>query len=112
MSRSPSSAAQEARAALGARLREIRIGACLTGRDLAQLAGWHYSKVSKIEHARQPPSVLDIRAWCEHCGTNDQIPDLVASLHAVEGMWVEWRRLERTGRANANGSSTRPITGS
>jgi len=95
--RSPSPAVQEAREALGARLREIRIEAGLTARVLAERAGWHSSKVSKIEHARQPPSVNDVRAWCKHCDANDQIPDLVASLHAVEGMWVEWQRLERTG---------------
>jgi transcriptional regulator with XRE-family HTH domain len=95
--RSPTPAVQEAREALGARLREIRIEAGLTGRVLAQRADWHFSKVSKIEHARQPPSVNDIRAWCKHCDANEQIPDLVASLNAVEGMWVEWQRLERTG---------------
>jgi len=83
--RSPSSAAQEAREALGTRLREIRTEAGLTGRVLAQVAGWHFSKVSKIEHGRQPPSVLDIRAWCKHCDAPDQVPDLIASLHAVEG---------------------------
>jgi hypothetical protein len=64
---------------------------------LAGRAGWHESKVSKIEHARQPPSVDDIHAWCECCGAAEQIPDLVESLRTVEGMWVEWRRLERTG---------------
>jgi transcriptional regulator with XRE-family HTH domain len=90
-------AVQQAREALGARLREIRIEAGLTARALAQRAGWHYSKISKIEHARQPPSVNDIHTWCRHCDASGHIPDLVASLHAVEGMWVEWQRLERTG---------------
>lgn len=94
---SPSPAVEGARQALGARLREVRVGAGLTARALAQHAGWHFTKVSKIERARQPPSVNDIRTWCQHCGAEDQVPDLVASLHAVKGMWVEWRRLERTG---------------
>ena len=31
------------------------------------------------------------------CGAGDQAPDLIASLRAAEGMWVEWRRLEGTG---------------
>lgn len=87
----------EARAALAARLREIRITAGLSAIGLAGRAGWHKSKVSKLEHARQAPSVADITAWYEHAGAADQVSDLVASLHAVEGMWVEWRRLESTG---------------
>jgi len=93
----PTPAIGEARAALAVRLREVRITAGLSALDLARRAGWHKSKVSKIEHARQAPSVADINAWCEHAGAADQVDDLVASLHAVEGMWVEWRRLERTG---------------
>lgn len=52
-----SSSARAALEALGQRLREIRIDAGLTGRDLARLAGWHSSKVSKIEYARQVPTV-------------------------------------------------------
>jgi transcriptional regulator with XRE-family HTH domain len=92
-----SSPAQQARASLGARLREIRVDSGLSGRDLARRTGWHESKVSRIEHARQAPSSDEIRMWCEHCGAPEQIPDLVESLRIVEGMWVEWRRLERTG---------------
>ena len=97
MLRAPTPAIGEARAALAARLREIRIEAGLTASDLAERAGWQRSKVSKIEHARQVPSIGDITAWCEYTGATAQVPDLVASLRAVEGMWVEWRRLERTG---------------
>jgi hypothetical protein len=59
--------------------------------------GRHPSKVSRIEHGKSIPSTNDIRAWCEHCGSGNQEADLVASLRAVEGMYVEWRRLERTG---------------
>lgn len=42
--------ADQARRALGARLREIRKDASLTGRALATLAGWYFTKISKIEH--------------------------------------------------------------
>ncbi|RZU52075.1 hypothetical protein EV385_3916 [Krasilnikovia cinnamomea] len=45
-----------------------------------------------------------MRAWCEHCGVPDQIPDLIASLRAVETMWVEWRRMERSGLRHAQES--------
>jgi len=93
----PSSSAQRARQVLGDRLREVRVRAGLSGRELGRLAGWHPSKVSKIEYARQAPSVDDIRAWCGNCGAGDQEADLIASLRTVEGMFVEWRRMERTG---------------
>jgi hypothetical protein len=72
---------------------------------LARRIGWHESKVSKIEHARQPPSADDIRAWCQQCEATEQIPDLIESLRAVEGMWVEWRRLERSGMRRLQESS-------
>ena len=96
-----SSSAWQARRDLGARLGEIRRDAGLTGRALAQLCGWHESKVSRVEHAVTAPSDADIRAWCRHCGAGDQVADLIASLRAVEGMFVEWRRMERTGLRRA-----------
>jgi transcriptional regulator with XRE-family HTH domain len=99
------SAAQQARAALGQRLREIRVEAGLTGRALAALAAWHESKVSRIEHGRQPPAVDDIRAWCRHCRAPRRIAEeLIAALHAAEGMWIDWRRMERAGLKQAQES--------
>ena len=89
---------------LGARLRELRIDAGHTGRSLATIIGWHSSKISRIEHGRQPPTVADIHAWCTACNNVDQVPELVASLHAAEGMFVEWRRMERTGLTAAQES--------
>ncbi|HCU94567.1 MAG TPA: DNA-binding protein [Actinobacteria bacterium] len=86
------SAVHQAREALGTRLRELRRDAGLTGRDLANLAGWHSSKVSRIEYGKQNPSENDIRAWCLHTRTEDQVPDLIASLRGIEALWVEWRK--------------------
>jgi transcriptional regulator with XRE-family HTH domain len=91
--RAPTPAIAAARTALANRLREIRVDVGLIASDLAAHAGWQRSKISKIEHARQTPTVADIRPWCEQLGATAQVPDLLASLHAVEGMWVEWRRL-------------------
>ncbi|MGE7434825.1 Scr1 family TA system antitoxin-like transcriptional regulator [Kitasatospora sp. NPDC001175] len=98
---SASSSAQQARQVLADRLGEIRRDAGLTGRDLAGLCGWHPSKSSRIENARTPPSADDIHAWCLACGAEDQTTDLIASLRAVEGMWVEWQRMERAGLRQA-----------
>jgi transcriptional regulator with XRE-family HTH domain len=107
---SPSSSAQAARQALGGRLRELRVDAGLTARALGRLMERHPSKISRIEHGSAPPSADDIRTWCKHCGAADQIPDLIASLRAVEGMWIEWRRLERSGLRQAQ-ESMRPLYG-
>ncbi len=95
------SSAWQARQALGARLGELRQDAGLTGRALARLCGWHESKVSRIEHARTAPSADDIRAWCQHCGRPGETEDLITFLRTVEDMFVEWRRMERTGLRRA-----------
>jgi len=99
-----SSSAWQARQTLGARLGELREDAGLTGRALARLCRWHESKVSRIEHAKTALSAEDIRAWCEHCGALDQVDDLVAFLRTVEGMFVEWPRIDRTGQRHAQES--------
>ncbi len=48
-------------------------------------------------NARTQPSAHDIRAWCRACGAEERTADLLASLRAAEGMWVDWRRMERAG---------------
>ncbi|WP_228079124.1 helix-turn-helix domain-containing protein [Streptomyces profundus] len=95
--RSASSSAQETRQALANRLRELVKDAGLDGKSLAALCGWHPSKVSRISTAKTQPSEDDIRRWCGACGAEDQTADLIASLRAVEGAWLTWRRLERAG---------------
>ncbi|MEV6658377.1 DUF5753 domain-containing protein [Nocardia fluminea] len=83
----------EAREALGLRLRELRRDAGITARLLAQLAGWHESKVSRTEYGKQTPSEADLRAWCEHTGCPDQLPDLIATVRNIEAAYMEWKRL-------------------
>jgi hypothetical protein len=77
------------------------VEAGLTASALAALMGRHHAKVSRVEHGSAAPSEADIRAWCMHCGVSDQIPDLLATLRAVETMWVEWRRMEQAGLRHA-----------
>ncbi|MFH8796439.1 DUF5753 domain-containing protein [Streptomyces sp. NPDC017941] len=93
----PSSSVQEARVALGRRLREIRKDAGLSARALAALAGWHESKCSRLENGSRPPSFDDIRAYTCHCGAAHLTEDLIATARGIDGMYVEWRRLERSG---------------
>ncbi|MEV7782120.1 helix-turn-helix transcriptional regulator [Kitasatospora sp. NPDC088351] len=94
---SPSSSAQAARAALADRLGELMRDAGLKGGELSALCGWHPAKTSRILNAKTPPSDSDIRAWCQACGADDQAADLIASNRAADSLYVEWRRLQRTG---------------
>jgi len=93
----PTSTVHKAREALGHRLRDVRRDAGLTGRGLAVLAGWHSSKVSKIEYGKQTPAEDDIRAWCRLCNAMNQADDLIVAVRDIEAMHVEWRRRLRTG---------------
>jgi len=88
---------KQAREALGARLREIRKDAQLTGRTLATACDWHFTKISKLEHGTTMPSEQDISAWCRACSAEEQVPDLIATVRAVESMYVEWQRHMRGG---------------
>ncbi len=94
---SPSSSARLARQALADRLREIRVRAGLTAQSLAAKAGWHRTKVSKLEHGATSPTAADIHAWCELCGVPEQITELVHQLQAADSLWLDWRRMERAG---------------
>lgn len=89
--------ADQARASLGIRLRDIRRDAGVSGTELATLTDWQSSKVSKIEHGRQTPSEHDLRLWCEHCRALDQLPDLIAAVRSIETQFAEWRRIIRVG---------------
>lgn len=92
-----SSEAERARQALGTRLREIRQQAGFTGRALAALTGWQLSKISKIEHGKQPATEADVRTWLAHCRREDELPGLVAAARNIESLWMEWRRALRAG---------------
>ncbi|MFD4264017.1 DUF5753 domain-containing protein [Streptomyces sp. NPDC058534] len=93
----PTSSVQEARAALAARLRELRLDAGITGKELARRCAWSVAKSSRIENAVTPPSDSDVRAWCTACGAQDQAADLIAANRQADSMYVQWKRLQRTG---------------
>ncbi len=109
MSTSPSSSAKEAQKALGARLREIRKDAGLSGRALAAATCQHFTRVSKIENGVQAPSDQDIGDWCRACGVEEQIPDLIATARAVESAYLEFRRQARAGMKRVLGAHTLPL---
>lgn len=98
---------QEAREALGQRLRELRRAAGVSGRALADGAGWHESKISKIEYGRRSPSEADLRAYCAILDTADQLPDLLATLRNIDSAYVEWRRVLSAGTKRGQDRLTR-----
>ncbi|MGN5637269.1 helix-turn-helix domain-containing protein [Streptomyces sp. AC154] len=86
---------QQARAALGARLRELRFscpGGRLTGQQLAQRVGWPGSKVSKLENGKQTATPEDLRAWADATGQPGVYPELAARLAGFESHIRSWRR--------------------
>ncbi|MGX1513505.1 helix-turn-helix domain-containing protein [Streptomyces collinus] len=101
---SSSSSVQQAREALGKRLREIRKDSGLSARDLAARAGWHESKCSRIENGRTSPSDDDLRVYTLYCAAADQTADLIATARNIDGAYVEWRRMERSGLRRAQES--------
>lgn len=97
MSTFPTSSVQKARAALAARLRELRLDAGITSKELARLCGWSVAKSSRVENAVTVPSDADIRAWCTACGADSQADDLIAANRQADAMYLHWKRLQRTG---------------
>ncbi|MGW0537794.1 helix-turn-helix domain-containing protein [Streptomyces sp. NPDC003032] len=108
MAASASSSAQKARKDLADQLAEILRDSELTGAALATVLGWYPSKVSRLKNGTTTPSAEDIRAWCRACGVPERAKGLVESLRAVEGMFVEWHRMEREGLRQAQ-EAVRPL---
>jgi len=86
---------QQAREALGLRLRELRLsapGGRLTGTQLAQRLGWSHSKIYKLENGRQTATSEDLRAWAGGVGRPDVFDELNARLKGFESRIRSWRR--------------------
>ncbi|MFJ1790679.1 helix-turn-helix domain-containing protein [Kitasatospora griseola] len=83
---------QQARFALGLRLRELRTEGGLTGRQLAECLGWTQSKVSKLETGRQTATHEDLRAWADGVGQAGAAAELSTRLRAFETQSRSWRR--------------------
>ncbi|MBB1244900.1 helix-turn-helix transcriptional regulator [Streptomyces durbertensis] len=97
MPQSPSSSVQAARMAIAGRLREMRLDAGLTSQEVSRRCGWHPAKTSRLEHGKATPSDSDLRTWCSACDLPAEAEDLIAASRTADSMYVEWRRLQRTG---------------
>jgi hypothetical protein len=72
---------------------------------VAARCGWSEAKSGRIENARTAPSDQDIRAWCRACSAEGLAPDLIAANRQAGQMYVQWRRLQRTGLRQLQESS-------
>ncbi|MFD3511004.1 helix-turn-helix domain-containing protein [Nocardia sp. NPDC058666] len=98
---------QFARQAFGARLRELRMSADLSGVALAVLAGWSGARVTRYELGQRLPSRSDLHIWCRLTDSEDDFSDLLAYSQNIDTAYMEWRRMksrnvqERTGQIEA-----------
>lgn len=86
---------QQAREALGLRLRELRLsapGGRLTASELARRLGWPNSKISKLELGNQTATSEDLRAYADAVDQPDAYPELLARLRGFESHIRSWRR--------------------
>ncbi|WP_432035461.1 helix-turn-helix domain-containing protein [Streptomyces cucumeris] len=86
---------QQARVALGARLRELRAscpGGRLTGTQLAQRLGWPHSKIYKLENGRQTATAEDLRAWATATDQPEAAEELLSRFNGLESHIRSWRR--------------------
>ncbi|GAA4236001.1 helix-turn-helix transcriptional regulator [Actinomadura meridiana] len=88
---------EAARSQLGVRLRDLRLDAGLTGRQLATAAKFSPQKVSRIENGMQNIREPDIRTWATICGVADQVSELIAARREVARMYREHRREMKAG---------------
>ncbi|MFD8865594.1 helix-turn-helix domain-containing protein [Streptomyces sp. NPDC059590] len=86
---------QQARVALGARLRALR-ASCpegqLTGTQLAERLGWPHSKIYKLENGRQTATAEDLRAWATATDQPEAAEELLSRLNGLESHIRSWRR--------------------
>ncbi|MEU9210664.1 helix-turn-helix transcriptional regulator [Streptomyces sp. NPDC048415] len=83
---------QQAREALGARLRELRTEAGLNGKEFAERLGWQRSKVSRLENGKQTATEADVEAWAHGAGQSDVVEELKRSLRGLEMAYRSWKR--------------------
>ncbi|WP_370414057.1 helix-turn-helix domain-containing protein [Streptomyces fradiae] len=83
---------QQARVALGARLRELRAARGFTGRELSAVLHWPQSKVSKLETGRQTATSGDLHAWAQATGHPEAADELITRLRTLESRSRSWQR--------------------
>ncbi|MCI2423132.1 helix-turn-helix domain-containing protein [Saccharopolyspora sp. K220] len=86
------------RLAFGDALRRLRLAAGLSGKQLAQRAGWTPSKVSRVETAKQSVSDADVVAYCRLTDAAVGVEaQLRQELREIRIEAASWKRQLRTG---------------
>ena len=91
---------REVRKDFGLRLREARLAARLTGKQLAVRVGWPRTKVSKVELGLQPVSEDDLMGWLAGTGAS---PETAGRLRG------EWAGLDARHQQARSQSRTVPM---
>lgn len=85
---------------LANRLRDLRVAAGLSGKELAEGLGWPPSKVSRLERGRQLPSVTDVEAWGRACRADDDATaPLLDQVGEARTIRMQFRRRMARGQA-------------
>ena len=81
-----------ARHRLGIELKSLRVGAAMSGADLADAlgTGWSQSKVSRIEQARVLPSRADVEVWVDFFQPPEELKRRLLEISDDVGR-VNWR---------------------
>ncbi|MGW1681327.1 helix-turn-helix domain-containing protein [Saccharopolyspora sp. NPDC002376] len=88
------------RLAFGDALRRLRVEAGLSGKQLAQLAGWTPSKVSRMETANQSVADSDVVVYCRLTGAGEPVEsELRQELREIRLEAASWKRQLRTGNS-------------
>ncbi|MCK8680976.1 helix-turn-helix domain-containing protein [Streptomyces lichenis] len=83
---------QQAREALGLRLRGLRTATGLNGKEWAGRLGWQRSKVSRLETGKQTATPVDVTAWAAAAGAPEAADELIRRLDRLETHYRSWRR--------------------
>lgn len=86
---------QQAREALGARLRELRTEAGLNGKEFAERLGWQRSKVSRLETGKQTATAADVEAWARAAEQPTMADELQLSVNAMQRLETAHRSWKR-----------------
>ena len=88
------------REALGARLRQLRTDAGLTGQQMADHLGWAQPKVSKIETGKQAITESEMVAWARAVSAPPKVEEeLQAQFRRARAEYASWRKQFRAGPA-------------
>ena len=92
---------QRERRRLAEALKQLRVGAGLSGARLAEMLGWQQSKVSKIETRKQLPTEDDVAAWVGAAGgTGERAGELLAVLRSARIEFAAWKDAYRESGAD------------